>query len=163
MSAVALTACDRLILSRERLRQAIKEASSPPGDGINHGAGGWSAPLLDHLKSLPGANVVIEAVRTWWMKHPLRVPSLAVADASNAVIQPMAQRYPLGLILGAAFMGGLLAWSRPWRWILRPALLAGLLPQLLHGAMAQVPVQSWLVALTSLAQERRSSDPSAAP
>jgi hypothetical protein len=62
-----------------------------------------------------------------------------------------------------ALLGALLAWSRPWRWILRPALLASLLPQLFQGTMARVPVQSWLTALTSLAQERRSPDHPAAP
>ena len=163
MSAVPITASERLAVSREHLRQAMKDASSPPGEGMNQRVGGFVAPLLEALKSIPGAGVVIEAIRTWWARHPLRIPSMMAADASNAVFQPMAQRYPLGLVLGAAVLGALLAWGRPWRWILRPALLAGLLPQLFHGAMAQLPVQSWLSALTSLAQERRPPDHPAAP
>jgi hypothetical protein len=163
MSAAPMTASERLTWSRERMRQAMKDASSPPGEGMSQRIGGFAAPLLESLKSIPGAAVVIDAARTWWARHPLRIPSMMAADASNAAFRPMAQRYPLGLVLGAAVVGALLAWGRPWRWILRPALLAGLLPKLFQGAIAQMPVQSWLTALTSLAQERRRPDPPAAP
>ena len=54
------------------------------------------------------------------------------------------------LLVCAALAGGVMAWSRPWRWLLTPALLATVLPQLAartfnHGA----PVP-WLKLLTSL-------------
>jgi hypothetical protein len=58
------------------------------------------------------------------------------------------------LVLGALVLGGMLAWSRPWRWILKPALFAGLMAQLSAKLMAQVPLQSWMSLLTAFAQGR---------
>jgi hypothetical protein len=57
--------------------------------------------------------------------HQIR---LAV-HAALAVVQPVA------LIAGAFVSGGLIAWYRPLRALLKPALLAGLLPELLVAAM----------------------------
>jgi hypothetical protein len=51
----------------------------------------------------------------------------------------------------------LFAWSRPWRWILTPALFAGLVPQLFSKAMALVPPRSWMAVLGSLVQEQTRS------
>jgi hypothetical protein len=150
-----LSASDRLILSRERLRQAALDASNPISAAANQPADGSAMVWWDSLKSLPGASVVIEAVSSWWAQHPLRVASMLAADAAKTVVEPMAQRHPLGLIAGALVLGGLFAWSRPWRWILRPALFAGLLPQLVYKALTHVPVQSWMVVLASMAQEKR--------
>lgn len=162
MSAV-LTASDRLTLSRERLRQAMRDISAPPHQATQPGDGRSATAWLDSLKSTPGASVVIEAVSSWWAQHPLHIAGTVVIDAAKAVLQPMAQRNPLGLVLGALLLGGLLAWSRPWRWILRPALFAGLLPQIVAKAIAHVPPQSWMTVWASLAQERRRPDrPSAA-
>lgn len=151
MSAVQATPSDRLALSRERLRQAMRDISAPLGDATNQRTGGLTGAWLDGLKSIPGASVVIDAVSSWWAQHPLRIASMLAADAVKAV----AQRHPLGLVLGALLLGGLLGWSRPWRRILTPALFAGLLPQLLSKAMSHVPTQSWMAVLTSLAQQQR--------
>ena len=152
---VALTATERLTRSRDRLRQAMRDSSAQQGRASVQHAGGPSMAWLESLKAVPGATLLIEAVRSWWARHPLRIPAMVAADAAKAAVQPMAQRHPLGVVLGALLLGGLFAWSRPWRWILTPALFAGLLPQLFSKAMAQVPVQSWLAVLTSLTQEQR--------
>ena len=60
----------------------------------------------------------------------------------------------LAMVLGAVVLGGVLAWSRPWRWILKPALFAGLLAQLSAKLVAQVPLQSWMSLVTAFAQGR---------
>ncbi len=138
MSAV-LTASDRLALSRERLRQAMRDSSEPLAEASNQRAGESAAAWLDSLKSIPGAS---EAVSSWWTQHPLRIATMVAAGAAKAVVQPMAKRDPLGVVLGALLLGGLLAWSRPWRWLLKPALFAALLPQLFYKVLADVPVQS---------------------
>lgn len=157
-----LTASDRLVLSRERLRQAMRDIVAPPDRAAKQRTGG-SAVGLERLKSTPGASVVVEAVSRWWEQHPLRIAGMLAADLVKAVIQPVARRNPLGLVLGAAVLGGLLVWVRPWRWIPKPVLFAGLLPQLVSTVMAQVPPRSWMAVLTSLVQQqRRSKEPDGA-
>jgi hypothetical protein len=100
----------------------------------------------------------MDAVRCWWAQHPFRMTVLVVADAAKAAILPIAQRHPLGLVVGAFLVGGLLARSRPWRWILPPALFAGLLPQIVAKAAAHVPVQSWISILMALTQIHKKQD-----
>jgi hypothetical protein len=130
----AQTPAERLTLSRERLRRALTGAAQTSGED---GAGRrTSSHWWDELRALPGAGIVIEAVQHWWAKHPLRVPTLVAFNAAQTLIQPLAQRHPLGLMLGSLVVGGLLAWQRPWRWALIPALWAGLLPQLLLTSLA---------------------------
>lgn len=148
------TPSDRLALSRERLRQAMRASAAPQGSAAHLHTGRWAADLLASLKDIPGAAVVIAAVTSWWAQHPLRLAGMVAADAATAVVRPVAQRNPLGLVLGALVLGGVLAWSRPWRWLLTPALFAGLLPQLFSKAMAWVPPQSWMAVLGALMQEQ---------
>ncbi len=141
---------DRLALSRERLRQAMAP-STPRAAHANRSAGAW----LDGLKSNPASAILIDAVTRWWGQHPLRLAGMVAADATAAAVRPMAQRNPLGLVLAALLVGGALAWSRPWRWLLTPALVAGLVPQLFSKLMALVPLQSWIAVLASLTQQQR--------
>ena len=128
---------DRLALSRERLRQAMHgpaaPASAEAGSSEDEPATGW----LDRLRSIPAAAILIDAVVHWWARHPLHVATMVAAGAANAVVRPMAERHPWRLVLGAALVGGVIVWSRPWRWGLKPALFAGLLPQLLKAALEQ--------------------------
>jgi hypothetical protein len=137
------TAADRLVVSRERMRRAMAGASAPGGDGAGPA---W----LQGLKTMPGGQILSEAVGTWWAQHPLRLASMVAVDAAGALVRPTAQQHPLALVFGAFVVGGLFAWSRPWRWILTPALFAGLVPQLFSRAMALVPPRSWMAVLGSL-------------
>lgn len=93
----------------------------------------------------------------------MRLATLVATDAAKTLVRPLAQRNPLGLVLGALVVGGVLAWVKPWRGIIKPALFAGLLPQIISRAMAQVPVESWMSVLMTLAQQstREPSVPSA--
>ncbi len=144
-----VTAAERLEQSRKRLHQAMRGTSDAPGTAANASAAGAATLWLDILKLNPTARVVIAAVSAWWAQHPLRVAGTAASATAKAAVQPMADRHPLGLMLGALVLGGLLAWSRPWRWALKPALFAGLLPQLVSQALAQAPIQSWLAAFAA--------------
>lgn len=150
-----LTASTRLERSRERLRQVMRPSSAPPGAADNQGTGGLITVWLEKLNSIPGASVVIAAVRSWWTQHPLRLTSMVAAASLKAVVRPIAKRNPLALVLGAVLLGGLLAWSRPWRWIFRSALFAGLLPRFLTRAVAQLPARSWIQALAALVPQQR--------
>ena len=148
----------RLLASRERMRLAMRR----PAAGSTH-TQGQGPDWLDALKAHPGAAVLLDLLRGWWSRQPLRVSGMLFADAAKGLIQPLAQRNPLGLMLGALLFGALLAWTRPWRWILKPALFAGLLPQLFNKLVGQVPLQSWLAVLASLLAEKTTPQPSPAP
>ena len=150
LAAPASTATERLEQSRARLRQALRGrpsgTESPPQP-----TPAWRV----YLQSIPVLTVLVEAVSSWWMQHPLRVASTLVVDTTRAVVQPLARRNPMGLVVGALLVGGLLAWSRPWRWVLKPALFAGLWSQLLSKGIAHVPLESWLAALGSLVWQKK--------
>lgn len=120
MSSV-LAAADRLALSRERLRQTMRSSAAATAQsqtGLRNGVPEW----LGTLKALPGVSILIEALLVWWSRQPMRVACQVAAEIGNAVLRPVAQRHPLRLVLGAMCAGGLLAWSRPWRWALSPSM-----------------------------------------
>ena len=144
-----LPAVERLAMSRERMRQSMRAVM--PRHKEAHLPGELPA-WLDKLKSIPGVSLVVDAVQSWWSRHPLRVATLVATDASKTLIRPFAQRHPIGLVVGALVVGGLLAWARPWRGYLKPALFVGLLPQLASKVMAQIPIESLMAVLTTLTQ-----------
>ncbi|MBC7992855.1 MAG: hypothetical protein H7Z15_06390 [Rhizobacter sp.] len=109
------------------------------------------------------AGPVLDALRNWWSSHPMHVAGVVAADAANTLIRPVAQRHPIALVFGALVLGGLVVWAKPWRGFLKPALLVGLLPQLLSKAMAAVPLESWLTMLSSLTQKKDQPAPESAP
>lgn len=119
-------AVNRLDASRRHLQRALRTAPhAPTGASIDTGTTG------------AGTDLVAEALRGWWTRHPLRVGGDAAIEVANAVLRPVAQRHPLGLVAGAVLVGGLLAWSRPWRWAVRPGLVTGVCQQLVHEAVAR--------------------------
>lgn len=158
---------DRLAESRARLREAMQVIAKPPQRAAAGGSsalfGATGTAWLDSLKSLPGVNIIIEAVSSWWMRHPLRLASGVAVDAAGAALQPVAQKNPVALVLAALVFGAVVAWTRPWRWIARPALLAGLFPQVLSKVIAHAPVSSWMSVLSSLADGKRQPDRTASP
>ena len=140
MSAVLPTAAERVAMSREHLRQALHEATAPHRPATDPLTGAPVAtPWLERLKSIPGASIAIEAVGLWWSRHPARLAVGVARQAADVAVRPIAQRHPLALVAGAFAIGAALAWSRPWRWALKPALFAGLLPQLLLSALKEAP------------------------
>ena len=147
------SASERLAMTRQRLRIALAETveANRPRAAVS---GASSSSWTDDLKTIPGVGIVVQALSAWWAKYPLNAASAMAFDAANAVAKPLATRHPVALVLGAVAVGGLLAWSRPWRWILKPALLAGLMAQMTSKLVAQVPLQSWMSLLTAFAQGR---------
>jgi hypothetical protein len=147
------SATERLAASRQRLQIALAqtaEANRPRTVSSAHAPPAW----MDELKAIPGVGIVVQALSTWWAKYPLNTASVMAFDAANAIAKPVATRHPVALVLAALAVGGMLAYSRPWRWILKPALLAGLMAQLSAKLVAQMPLQSWMSLLTAMAQGR---------
>ena len=137
-----MTACERIEFSRARLRAAMSPPSAPAA-GSEPQAASW----LQRLKQLPVISLVVESFDAWWAGHPLHAAGQVAAQASSAVVRPVARRHPFALVLVAGAVGALLAWSRPWRWAFRPALLAGLAPQLASRVIANLPIESWMTVL----------------
>lgn len=144
------SASARLALSRERLRTVMFERSAPKRKAEAQRAAGAAPSWLDRLKDIPGAGVMIDAVSSWWSNHPLHAVGVLAAGAARASVQPLAQRNPVGLVLLAALLGAALVWSRPWRWLLKPALFAGLVPQIASKLVSHVPFESWMGFLSTV-------------
>jgi hypothetical protein len=126
-AAAAQSACERLAQSRQRLRHALSTEPATLAGTKNENFGKPAADWLNGLKSIPGYSLAVEVAKAWWIKHPYRFAAVMVGDVAKAAVQPMAQRHPLGLVAGAFVVGGLLAWSRPWRWLPASVLVAALL------------------------------------
>ncbi len=86
--------------------------------------------------------------------NPLVVAGTFAKEAVETAVQPFAQRNPLGLVAGAALVGGLLAWSRPWRWLLTPVVVS-MLPVLVAKVVRAAPAGTWMKALTALTRPRQ--------
>ena len=130
------SATERLEKSRERLRSTMAADANPAGQATAPNRFFSNFEWLTALKATPGARILIDAVGAWWSYHPLRRNGLMAADVAKTFVTPLAQRNPVALIAGAVVLGGLFAWSRPWRWLLKPAMFAGLVPQLISKVMA---------------------------
>lgn len=145
---------DRLEESRTRLRLAMSPPPPAQTQPSNLGAQTW----LHKLGAVPLVHAVLDSVGSWWSHHPLRPVAAMANEASNAVVKPVAQRNPMTLVVVAALVGAGLAWSRPWRWIFRSALFAGLVPQLASRVVSNLPIESWMTMMGS-ALSTRSPEP----
>lgn len=150
-----LGASAKLAVSRERLRLAMtptRSARRAPRPHTGPGQPVSQVPLLDKVRRFPGAALIAETLEMWWLRHPMRSAVLIAGEASRALIRPVAQRHPFQLVLVALAAGAVLAWSRPWRWIVRPAFFAGLLPQLVSRVVAHLPIETWISMIVNLNQ-----------
>ena len=156
VDAAPLSAADRLAASRARLRTALLEiAHPPPRPSVFDGLGDIKTQLFDKLKSLPGATLVIDSLESWWAQHPLHAAGLVAEEASRSFVLPAARKNPYAVILGSVVVGALFVVSKPWKWLLRPALFIGIVPQLAAHALQRMPIESWLQMLSSVLPAKR--------
>ena len=146
-----VSAIERLALSRERLRDAMmpRRRLRAGGSSLTEGMGSYASSLLERLRANPGIAVIVDAIEEWWAKHPLHTAGVMAAEATGRLAAPIAERRPLTLVFGAVFVGALLALLRPWRWLLRPAVFAGLIPAILLRVLRELPVDTWWNAATA--------------
>lgn len=154
-----LSAAERLAASREQLRIAmlptrpvrrVRNATSADTNSAaefeaedDNAALGWRERVL----ATPGVALLIDVVETWWARHPMRTAAIVAGEASTALVRPMANRNPFRLVLVAFVVGAILSKARPWRWLLRRTLFAGLLPQIALRVASELPVQKWLAKI----------------
>jgi hypothetical protein len=160
-----LSAAERLAASRQRLRAAMLEIAHPtPRPSMFDGLGDLKGQLIDRIKALPGAALILESVADWWEQHPLHAAGIVAEEAARPFVLPVARRHPYALIAGSLVVGALLVASKPWRWMLRPALFVGLVPQLVSHGLKRMPIESLLQMLTSLLPPKPArGEPASAP
>lgn len=152
-----LSAAMRLAESRERLRQYMLR-----GDGRHDArrrnaaaqAAGLNPSRLDKLRAMPVVGVVIDALWAWWSNHPLQPAASLAEGLAHETIVPFTRRHPLGVLVGAFCVGGAIAWFKPWRYLRKEAIFAGLVSQVASITLTSMPWESVLGALTSFAHSR---------
>ena len=159
------SAAERLEASRARLRSALlKIAHPPPKPSLlgDLGIGSFGSQILEKLKALPGAALVLESIQHWWAEHPLHAAGSLAEEASRRYMGPIARKNPVAVIVGGAVFGALLVASKPWRWLLRPALFFGLVPQIAAQALKRMPLDAWLQMLSTFSGKQAAQGPTAA-
>jgi hypothetical protein len=125
-----------LAQSRERLLQALRQAPSMQTSGSSGSNSESAKGLL--LQAL------LEALRT---------SATLVTQPLKSALTEIAQRHPLALVAGSFVLGGLVSWSKPWRWLPATALMAGLLPAYLNKlVVSHLLPDAWTELLHALLQ-----------
>lgn len=145
---------DRLAVSRAEIeRWLAQDRGDPLADPLEDPAGDLSpsGPAVSNAgghrpRSRPGpATLLVGAVATAWLQRPSQVPWQAAGVLADAALAPLARRHPWALTGAAVGVGMAVGVLRPWRWLLRPAVLAGLLtPVVAQLAARCLPVQGAL-------------------
>jgi len=147
-----LSPAQRVAASRQRMAIWLDQHSGRRR-GAKRGADDAEADAagpswFDELRSHPIVGIVVEALSGWWSAHPLRA-AVVVGDAAlRETLAPLARKHPVVMVGGALLVGALLARTKPWRLVLRSALLAGLLSRVASHLVSQVPLDSVLQAFT---------------
>jgi len=140
--SVPTTAAERLELSRARLRTAMSATRRQVALSDGAPSPGW----LARLENLPGVRLLVDALKNWWSGHPLRPVVRLAHQTTDAIATPVAQTHPIAMVSAGVVLGALVIAARPWRWILKRALFAGLVPQI----VSNLPIDSWLGKLRAV-------------
>ena len=133
----APTACERLTRSRERISYWLADEEHDGGTRARANGQTDSAERADHAPVSVGG-IVSEVISEWWAEHPLHASATLALAASRTVIVPLVRRHPAAVLGGAAVVGAIVVWARPWRWLLRPSVVAGVASQLAVRAIARI-------------------------
>ena len=115
---------------------------------------GYSRPqsaLLATLTALPVPGALVESAVTWWAEHPLRAVAELFGRTYPLADEPLTQRHLWAMLLGAAAIGALLMWTRPWRLeLLRRAVYASLLLQVITQLLSRESTDGLLDLVKSI-------------
>jgi hypothetical protein len=124
------SAQERLTRSRTNMTQWLGDDAQARNTAERHGGPGLGlARWLKGLSKHPLAALTIDALADRWAQHPLHTSVQLAETAANETIAPLVRRHPALVLGSAAVAGALLVRARPWRWLLRPALLGGVVSQ----------------------------------
>ena len=134
----------------------LKIAHPPPKPSLlgDLGIGSFGSQILERLKALPGAALVLESIEHWWASIRCMPPARSPKKPRAATWGRSPRKNPVAVIVGGVVFGALLVASKPWRWLLRPALFVGLVPQIAAHALKRMPLDSWLQMLSTFSGKR---------
>jgi hypothetical protein len=148
------SAAERLAASRERMRKWMLQTDSR-GDARRRveaaKEAGDKPAWMDRLRAAPVVGVVIDAATAWWANHPMQPAAQLAHGVVRDAMAPLARRHPLIVVCSAFLVGVALVRFVPWRWLIKPALFAGLGSQIITRVIASVPLDSLLDAIGSFA------------
>ncbi len=124
-----MSAIDDLAASRAQLRLALapKPASADPPGAIDVLVASLIERVLGHKQDADQPGTFSTIVAT--------IKEIA-ATLLQTKLEPIAREKPLQLVAGAAAIGALLVWSRPWLWFGRGAVARLLVPLILARLLA---------------------------
>jgi hypothetical protein len=146
-----LTPVERLELSRARMRVFLerrKPDGSASGSFSPGNIGRKMSAWAEDMRANPLLGAVVDAVHNWWATHPLHAVGQMAGDAVEDIAVPWIRRYPLAVAGGALALGAIAARFRPWRWLGKPALFAGLTSQIAAQLMTHAPLEFLLDQIT---------------
>lgn len=154
-------AIERLEQSRRVLRQRLFELNGSQGASAESGtASGKPSMWLDALKSVPLVGDLVGALSSWWAHHPLRAVADLFSAARPAQAKPDSGERGLTTVVAAVALGAVLLWLRPWRFALvRRAVFAGLLPQVISTVMSSLRTDGLIGWVESLLKRPKPSAP----
>jgi len=130
MSAAADLAASRTQLE---LELANNPAPQNHGNAIDALAAGLINRVLGHQSRKAGSNE----------SAPLGSAGATIENIAAALVhttlEPIAREKPIQLVAGAAAIGALLVWSRPWHWFDRGAVARLVVPMIVARILASKP------------------------
>ncbi|HEY6599094.1 MAG TPA: hypothetical protein VIZ30_07270 [Pseudomonadales bacterium] len=118
---------ERLSQSRRRISVWLEEGSATDGQ--------TRSPRDDPH---PVAVILKDVIGEWWRRHPLSTSVNVTAEAARNALVPFAHRHPIAVLGIAAVAGAVLVRSRAWRWVVKPAVIAGLASQVFARVVSQL-------------------------
>ncbi len=131
-----VSARERLAQSRQRMSFWLSDEQRDSNSAATTDDPNGSPRPHDAVKN-PVAAIAIDVMTEWWSQHPLHASASLAGAAARGAIVPLVRRHPAAVLGVAALAGAVVVRSRAWRWLLRPALVAGVASQIASRLLAR--------------------------